>query len=347
MGSWSVYCGISQIAITSGQECVLLPLKKDRLNGSYLPYLPATLPIFGKYDDYGGIEDIEKNANTEKIEEYFHCTIEEFCTFFTRGLIRDDEDDFPMHLKTITEFEKWKFMFIDRKVYDFMSTNVHKGYGGAGSLNFGNKQILELLGFTYVGESQESDFANESDAAAKYLASQIKRYKYTWELNGEKFYSDGTWLHHKTGSIHNLTGNQYANLTDIVKVAEDKLWLNDKAMWQLWEHLEEKKQAEELFWIIGIDYSNWTYQRMAKQFNFKNEPKKSTTIADQYVEDVKTFGGWMCELRTIRHNLHCMSGYFVPYELYLTPQCGEYNQHQVLLEKFAEINKTYLRDEEL
>jgi hypothetical protein len=53
-GSWSVYCGISNISITSGNDCVLLPLKET--NGEYHRYSPATLPIFGKYNDYGGIE---------------------------------------------------------------------------------------------------------------------------------------------------------------------------------------------------------------------------------------------------------------------------------------------------
>jgi hypothetical protein len=47
MGSWSVYCGVSNISITDGNECVLLPLKKNDGYHGYLPYLPATLPIFG------------------------------------------------------------------------------------------------------------------------------------------------------------------------------------------------------------------------------------------------------------------------------------------------------------
>jgi hypothetical protein len=41
-----------------------------------------------------------------------------------------------------------------------------------------------------------------------------------------------------------------------------------------------------------------------------------------------------------------MSGAFEPMQQYLTPQCGEYEQHQLILNKFVEINKTYLRDKE-
>jgi hypothetical protein len=41
-----------------------------------------------------------------------------------------------------------------------------------------------------------------------------------------------------------------------------------------------------------------------------------------------------------------MSGQFYPHILYLTPQCGEHAAHQKLLEKFAEINKSYVREDE-
>jgi len=37
-----------------------------------------------------------------------------------------------------------------------------------------------------------------------------------------------------------------------------------------------------------------------------------------------------------------MSGCFQPYILYLTPQCGERKHHQILLDKFAQINKSFL-----
>lgn len=72
MGSWSVYCGISNIAITAGKECVLLPIKPNK--GEYLPYLPATLPIFGKYDDYGGLENIVEDVEELEIDINLHTS---------------------------------------------------------------------------------------------------------------------------------------------------------------------------------------------------------------------------------------------------------------------------------
>lgn len=41
-----------------------------------------------------------------------------------------------------------------------------------------------------------------------------------------------------------------------------------------------------------------------------------------------------------------MSGQFRPYTKFLTPQCGEKSDHQRILNKFAEINKSYLDEQE-
>ena len=62
----------------------------------------------------------------------------------------------------------------------------------------------------------------------------------------------------------------------------------------------------------------------------------------KYYLDLDRFGDRIVGLINIMHNIYPMSGRFAPHVLYLTPQCGEYKEHQVLLEKFAEINKTYV-----
>lgn len=363
MGSWSVYCGISKIVITSGQKCVLLPLKKNLNGESYLSYLPATLPIFGEYDDYGGIENIEKDDNTKLIEEHFGVSIEDFSFFFTRGIVRDDESDFPKKLKKVEEIKKWTFMFIDRQVYDFMSEYVHAGFGGGGGLDYGNKDILNLLGFNYIGE-------NTNKKVYDY-----QRFNKEWELNGEKFYSDGTWLCHPKGSVHTLNG-KYSALSEYVKIPEDKLWVGQKIMWQLWEHLSDVNAKKQLLHIIGKRYSSIydddemdtsylpeAFQKLKdweeknKDLDISQEEKnkvfqkiiveakngvkkieKPKTIVDAYVNDFRKYAKLLCDLVTIRHNLYPMSGTFEPYILYLTPQCGEHKHHQVLLNKFAEIN---------
>jgi hypothetical protein len=345
MGSWSVYCGISQVAITAGDKCVLLPLKVNRNSEGYLPYLPATLPIFGEYDDYGGLENIEKNANTELIEKHFNTTIDKFAHFFTRGCICTDEDDFPKELLENQEIKEWKFMFIDRKVYDFMST--HLSGDVKGHLEFGNEKILELLGFKHIGFNDKNDTYDP------------KRYTDEWEFDGKKFYGDGTWIHYdknKAIFYFKSSHSKEHSLVNVINVPEDKMWLGNKAMWQLWKYLSPKKQKEELGWVIGrgrwesdlldeIDDLTSIGGRLFKTLQEKGEDvseflklKAPKNLKEAYIQNIATFGDTLAELVTIRHNMHCMSGYFAPYVNYLTPQCGEPENHHVLLKKFTEIN---------
>ena len=356
MGSWSVYCGISQIAITSGQKCVLLPLKESM--GEYLPYLPATLPIFGEYDDYGGIENIEKDENTKLIEEHFDCTIEEFCTFFTRGCIRDDEDDFPKKLKKVKEIKKWKFMLIERQVYDFMSSYVSSDYKG--HLEFGNPKILEMLGFTFVGESTD------------HKSWDPKRFNKVWKFGDKTFFGDGTWIHGENDENVYWFNDRHSvyeekdscALRTHVDIPEDKLWMGEKSMVQLWEHFDEQKQCELLGWILGIDRFDrapWNNYKIDVEAMLKLAPgmdiefiKKMAeeekiqrlSITNKYSENLKVIGNRLCELVTIRQNLHPMSGWFSPHQLYVTPQCGEYTEHQIIIDKFSQINKSYIQEEE-
>lgn len=92
MGCFKVNCSISKLPIISETEVVCISLNKSiRLKfesmmdrGNYFLvypydyYVPMTLPIIGKYNDYGFIEDIQKDENTETIEKYFNMTIEDF-----------------------------------------------------------------------------------------------------------------------------------------------------------------------------------------------------------------------------------------------------------------------------
>ncbi len=351
MGCWSVYCNISQIAITAGNKCVLLPIKENQGEYGYTPYIPATLPIFGKYNEYGGIEEIEENESTKLIEEHFGITIQEFANIFPDWFSyqRDEMKPVIEKMKNFDEMKKWKYMWIDRKVWDFMSTHLNKDVKG--HLDFGNEGILKLLGFEYIGETDKS-----KDAP--------KRYNKLWKFGNKSFYSDGTWIHGNGREAIYYFKDGYSKqntLTEVIKVPEDKMWMADKAMWQMWKYVTKSKAKESLGWIIGRrsyngDFDTEFLERIAEKLGerFENlRPDAYTelmklkevplkTIAEKYVNDLEKFGDGLAELVTVRNNMHPMSGSFNPHILYLTPQCGEYRDHQVLLNKFAEINKKYV-----
>lgn len=84
MGSFNISCAVSHLTISPGDKCVFIPLRpikyradRDRQggfivtnNGACAVYRPATMPIYGTYDDYGNLRDIEENVTTEALKEY-------------------------------------------------------------------------------------------------------------------------------------------------------------------------------------------------------------------------------------------------------------------------------------
>lgn len=324
MGSWSVYCGLSNMTIRSGQECVLLVIKKNNEYKIYQPYLPYSLPIYGEYDDYGGIQNIEENFNTKLIEKVYGCDIDDFC----RNLIERDEEDSD---------SKLDYMWIDRKVFDFLSSPFSKSYGGIGQFDMGNEELLSYLGFTYVGKSKD------------------KRYNKTYEFGGKKVNTDGTWLQKGIYNIFNLK-KEFPEL--------DTKGLENKYKQNTFEIHGKKWRIEKLGYVIGIDHNDLFWLYMKEDFKklksiidptLLNEDKEDTE-GNKYVTKAKAkysgllgeylnlfedndFCSELAKLSILLHNIYSFSGIFTPYVLYITPQCGEYKTHQLILEKFAEINK--------
>lgn len=127
MGCYSVACSISKLSINHGDKCVIIPIFKNPFDEQYgrkaigSPCdrcLPLTLPIVGYYDDYGGIEYIEKNENTEIIEKYFGISIEDFiqCILYNEYDKVKDESK-----KKI--LEKTYFMYVLYDVYAYSCCN--------------------------------------------------------------------------------------------------------------------------------------------------------------------------------------------------------------------------------
>ncbi len=162
MGSWSIYCGFSNKTITHRRDCVLIPIKK--IAEGIDKFRLYTLPIFGKYNDYGGIEEIQKDFNTDIIESVFGDTIENFCKNLFDYEIKDVE-----------------YMWVDGEVWNFMKnlvTPINIDY------DLGLPEILIHLGFKFVEK-----------------VSTESRYNLLFEKDGLLLYSDGKYL---KDSIHTI-----------------------------------------------------------------------------------------------------------------------------------------------
>lgn len=113
MGHFSHSCKLTGIPITGGTPVVLIVMKHSNNlydnseeslmhygktymcsnDGTRLKYMPCWFPIHGKYDEYGGIEDIVKDDNTEVLEKYYGLTIEHIMDIITSSRKDDGYDD--------------------------------------------------------------------------------------------------------------------------------------------------------------------------------------------------------------------------------------------------------------
>lgn len=172
MGSFNVACSISHVSINSGDPIVFIPLEVSKYptgkigdNNLYLLYCsafysPACFPLKGEYDDYGGIEYIEKDDALKFAEEWYKLPIEKIWE------TRDDIEDHPKNITT--------GMFIHREVYEMLlNTQIDE----LGRKRFGQFCLRNKLSLSY-----------DYDAACEEVLKQKKDYDendYPKELYGE------------------------------------------------------------------------------------------------------------------------------------------------------------------
>lgn len=145
MGCWNGTCMISNLPIISGEKIKLVILKphlgKKEITSSGFCYStglmsPAFLPIEGEYDDYGTIEDIVEDWNTEFVLKNFtsvydalevdkevvnEYTLYDICRGIERGSLKGKK-------KNSEEFIdiNLAFVMIRKDIWDALCIN-HKG----------------------------------------------------------------------------------------------------------------------------------------------------------------------------------------------------------------------------
>lgn len=96
MGCWNQTCGLTQLPIHAGDEVVLFILHKNEFNNDSNSFCystdlwkPLFYPVYGKYNDYGGIEDITNDDGV--------------LTNFFKSMVEDGDITFKPH-----RMEKWE-----------------------------------------------------------------------------------------------------------------------------------------------------------------------------------------------------------------------------------------------
>lgn len=117
MGCFDVSCGISSMTIKHGDPALLLllipqtdyPDSVDLIKGKVQIetglsqvfnegpqglYMPFCLPIYGKYNDYGSLEELVEDETLKSITKYFNATFKQIVSVIHRGrygTLHDDE----------------------------------------------------------------------------------------------------------------------------------------------------------------------------------------------------------------------------------------------------------------
>jgi hypothetical protein len=355
MGSWSVYCGISNITIHEGDEALLVPLEKAKENyNDFDQWKLATLPIFGSYNDYGEIEDIKKDFNTTLIENEYQCSIEEFCHCLIRSEIDGKDGQGNLTNEQAERICSLSYMWIKKDVWDLMTNYISNGYGRSGSLDFGNKKILDHLGIEYVGE-------NKNDT----------RYNKLYKYGKQYFKSDGTFLSccPKTGKTLTQTvtyqGEKIKCLSDknksIYRLKDLKEVLPDldvsffesKEKQHLLDLLDDfmlkMQYFSSLFNMKYLLQSEIRYLSLIKNISivealYNEDLKKEYLLPDifkKYIEllynNDSEILSIISKLITLKKNCYVFSKLLEPYVSCITPQCGEDEDHLNILKGFVKI----------
>lgn len=354
MGSWSEYCGISQITITAGTPCVFIALKKDnklsRLGGGGGEWFPALPPIFGHYNDYGAIESVEDTFGARIIKTHFGIDAEKFVEAIERKSIGSNSD-----VKLPVEAAKWSYMFVHRKVWDFMASYLPgaNDLDPDNSYDIGAPWLLRQLGFEYKGESGD------------------KRYKQLWEKGSISLKSDGTWVNDvNRQGIYYLSSLEKLGIEIPAHIKNFPAHKN----WRLMLDKEDPCGSYDTYGRNGLGYIAF-YMGLGKDLygaisRFSEKPRryskdelkeikekrhfdpakfdreqraKFSAIERKYLELIKNYDeafiDSIVDYVTVTRNMFLFSKTFEPIMRYITPQFGEQKAAQPIFEMFAEVNK--------
>ncbi len=166
-----------------------------------------------------------------------------------------------------------------------------------------------------------------------------------WLLEWEKLWIK-TLLSKENRYIYHFGKGDESSIETYFEVPKELEYLKEKSSCEAWRILSKSKAKSKLGYIIGNPYDferEEMYEEIAGIRGQEYQQLEPKVLYKKYFLDLETFGDRLVELINLNQNLYPMSGQLSPHVLYLTPQCGEYEAHQLILEKFAEINKSYIR----
>lgn len=141
MGSFFASCGVTHTTIPDNMKTViqlLIPTRREdgwdkglQIYSERPPFIPFGFPISGLYADYGEIDNIVRDKNVERLEEFFNLPIEEIITacgrsgweseIFDGYLTKEERDEKILNIKNRNLLEVMNMVYIHTDIYEFMT----------------------------------------------------------------------------------------------------------------------------------------------------------------------------------------------------------------------------------
>lgn len=286
MGCFNVMGFHTHLPIVAGDDIVLLlgvypeyenrNVRRDFVD--FAPgndFTPIALPIFGKYDDYGSIEDIERDTNVESIEKYFGLEIKKIIDLVDDGMIGRYMND--------KDTESYKQMC--EKIYNLQPTNWLKS-------EFSHKyQIVFIIDHRFMYDTIKNLGASKYNFERSYDAimdlyppwEELKGYDFDKVAEAEE--------KKKKGEITELECKKISLLHGFKFDSAHVLWLSylneGKWYWDgdyLVDFTMPQGYSPSNFWNNdGFD----SYSVMGVYRDTENYKTLFTTLKEEYIEFLK------------------------------------------------------------
>lgn len=187
MGSFNVAGSMSNISIGPGRKVVFIPLLPTRYmyngegdisihpqtmivsnDGAAAYFSPRFLPIVGEYNDYGTLENIERDNNVEYIEQYFKMSIDDFMSIVTCSMDLDFRERNKLGEKKAKELQSLSGMFEVYDVYKKMVQYTIEDDDAFESCQL-TPHVLNMLGF-----KEQKEKTDDKRFSRKFIRPDIK-----------------------------------------------------------------------------------------------------------------------------------------------------------------------------
>lgn len=295
MGCWNETCGISNLPIHTGEKVCLFILGPTSNNGlageGYYAddlFVQLGFPIFGVYDDYGGIEYVEENSLMEdylkeKIETmYFDKNSEEFLPYtwksmedFLGNLTRHElYVNIPRYRKvgagyaSITEYTKLDFMLVHYDLYERLIEDVKERFP------YSHNETYETLIRKKIEQCIYE--CNDKRDEAKYFGIPFTREFWTYF----RYSNDSLWN----------TWDYFVNLLETDDVGKEKYntivdGILDYYMWH--RVMDLMRKGFHLYTGAGSQASEYKLHKILAQYIVEKcaDWEESYSDSDEYPKD--------------------------------------------------------------